>query len=66
VCHQRVEHVAGHVRAPDPAHDPRLPAPPGRDLHEVADALAAAGLVDVDPVPALEERRDGQEPAVLL
>ena len=37
-----------------------------RDLHEVADALAAARLVDVDPVPALEERRDREVATVLL
>ena len=39
--HQRVEHVARDVRAPDPPLHPRAPAAAGHDDHEVADALAA-------------------------
>ena len=67
VEHQRLEHVAGGVRAADPAQ--QLPVPgarPGRgDQHDVArrGLLAGARAVEVDPAPAREERLGDEEAA---
>ena len=70
VEHQRLEHVARHVGAPEPAQHAAVPGarPARRHEHEVAHAgvQALLGPVDVDPAPAREERLGDQEAAAPL
>ncbi len=70
VDHQPFEHVARHVRAPEPAQHAAVPGarPARRHEHEVAHAgvQALLGPVDVDPAPAREERLGDQEAAAPL
>ena len=68
VEHQRLEHVARVVGAPEPPRDLAVAAARARrrDEHEVARAHLARRLVEVDAAPAGEERRRGEEPAALL
>jgi hypothetical protein len=65
--HQRLDHVAGDIRAADPAKDLRVSTAlaGGAQQHEVAGAGPAVAVHD-QPAPPLEERRGDEEASALL